>query len=75
MASRSSSSSKSGGSSGSKKPININPAHKGEFTRKAKAHGESVQEYASDVLKPGSKASRATKKQANFARNAKKFKH
>jgi hypothetical protein len=68
-------SSSSSGSSKSKYGIHINPAHKGEFTRKAKAHGESVQEYAAEVLKPGSKASAATKKQANFARNAKKFKH
>lgn len=62
-------------SSGNKSGIHINPAHKGEFTRKAKARGEGVQEYANEVLKPGSKASEATKKQANFARNAKKFKH
>jgi hypothetical protein len=65
----------SSGSKSSKSSIHINPAHKGEFTAKAKAHGESVQEYANEVLKPGSKASGATKKQANFARNAKKFKH
>jgi hypothetical protein len=58
-----------------KKGIHINPAHKGEFTAKAKKHGESVQEYAAEVLKPGYKAYPATKKQANFAKNAKKFKH
>ncbi|MGA2937292.1 MAG: hypothetical protein ABSF52_09370 [Syntrophobacteraceae bacterium] len=69
-ASKSSSSSKS-----SKSSIHINPAHKGEFTRKANAAGKSVQEYANEVLAPGSKASGSTKKQANFARNAKKFKH
>ena len=76
-ASKSSSASKGSSSSKSrgKDPIHINPAHKGEFTRKAKAAGKSVQEYASEVLAPGSKASTATKKQANFARNAKKFKH
>ena len=68
-------SSASSGSSKSKSGIHINPAHKGEFTAKAKAHGESVQQYANEVLKPGSKASGKTKKQANFARNAKKFKH
>jgi len=67
---RSNGSSKSKGSG-----IHINPGHKGEFTRKAKAHGESVQEYANEVLKPGRKASAATEKLANFARNAKKFKH
>jgi len=69
MASRSSSSRTSG-----KSGIHINPANKGKFTAKAKAHGESVQEYARDVLKPGSKASAKTKKQANFARNASKWK-
>lgn len=77
MASRSSggrSSSSSSGSSKSKSGIHINPAHKGEFTEKAKAHGESVQEYANDVLRPGSKASGKIKKQANFARNAKNWK-
>jgi hypothetical protein len=60
---------------GNKSGININPAHKGEFTAKAKAAGMGVQAYANKVLAPGSKASPATKKQANFARNAKKFKH
>ena len=39
--SRSSSSSKS-----SKSSIHINPAHKGEFTAKAKAAGKPVQEEA-----------------------------
>ena len=58
-----------------KDPIHINPAHKGEFTAKAKKAGMSVQEYAKKVLAPGSKASEETKKQANFARNARKFKH
>lgn len=57
------------------KPIKINPANKGKFTAKAKAAGMSVQGYATKVLAKGSKASPATKKQANFARNAKKFKH
>ena len=58
-----------------KSGIHINPAHKGEFTAKAKKAGMSVQAYAKKVLAPGSKASAATKKQANFARNAPKFKH
>ncbi len=57
----------------SKDPIHINPKHKGEFTEKAKKAGMSVQAYAAKVLAPGSKASAATKKQANFARNAKKW--
>jgi hypothetical protein len=59
------------GSSG----IHINPANKGKFTAKAEAMGMGVQEYASRVLKKGSKASPATRKQANFARNAKSWKH
>lgn len=63
----------SGSSKSSKSSIHINPAHKGEFTAKAKAAGKSVQEEAATVLKPGSKASAKTKKQANFARNAAKW--
>lgn len=55
--------------------IHINPAHKGDFTRKAKAAGMSVQAYAAKVLAPGSKASAATKKQANFAKQARKWNH
>jgi hypothetical protein len=55
--------------------IHIKESHKGLFTAKATAHGESVQEYAADVLKPGSGASPETKKQANFARNAAHFNH
>lgn len=54
--------------------IKINPAHKGQFTAKAKAKGKSVQGYAAQVLKKGSKASTATKRQANFARNAANWK-
>lgn len=55
------------------KPIKINPKHKGEFTAKAKKDGKSVQAEAAKDLKPGSKASAKTKKQANFARNAAKW--
>jgi hypothetical protein len=58
-----------------KSGIRIKPENKGKFTKKAKAHGEGVQEYASEVLSSKSKASPETKKQANFARNAAKFKH
>ena len=50
--------------------IKIKPANKGKFTAKAKANGRSVQAEAAADLKPGSKASGATRKQANFARNA-----
>lgn len=53
--------------------IHIKKANKGKFTAKAKAHGESVQQYARQVLAKGSKASPSTKKQANFARNAAKW--
>ena len=55
--------------------IHIKKSHEGLFTTKAKRAGMSVQAYAAKVLKKGSKASAATKKQANFARNARKFKH
>lgn len=53
--------------------IKINPKHKGEFTAKAKAAGMGVQPFAAKVM-ADPHASPATKKQANFARNAKKFK-
>lgn len=54
--------------------INIKPSHKGLFTAKAKAAGMSVQAYAAKVLADPN-ASGATKKQANFARNAAGFHH
>ena len=57
-----------------KAPIKINPANRGKFTAKAKASGMSVQQKAAQALKPGSKATAATKKQANFARNAASWK-
>lgn len=50
----------------------VPPSHKGLFTAEAKAHGEGVQEYASEVLAPGSKASTTTKRRAAFAKRAKK---
>ena len=55
--------------------IKINPKNKGKFTAKAKKAGKTVQQEAAAVLKPGSKASAKTKKQANFARNAAKWRH
>lgn len=58
-----------------KSGIHIKKANKGKFTAKAKRAGMSVQAYANKVLKKGSNASTTTKKQANFARNAKKFKY
>ena len=57
-----------------KSGIHINPANKGKFTAKAKAAGMGVQAYARKVL-ASKNASPATKKQANFARNAKKWSH
>lgn len=49
----------------------INPAHKGKFTAKAQSAGEGVQEYARKVLAaPEGRYDPATRKQANFARNA-----
>ena len=44
---------------------------KGAFTRKAKAADKSVGQYVKQVLKPGSKASAKTKKQAVLARTFK----
>jgi hypothetical protein len=44
---------------------------KGAFTKKAKAADKTVGQYASQVLKPGSKASAKTKKQAVLARTFK----
>ena len=56
--------------------ININPANKGKFTAKANSAGMGVQGYASKVLAaPKGAYPPATRKQANFAKNATKFKH
>jgi hypothetical protein len=65
---------RSSSSKSSKSSIHIKPENKGKFTADAKKHGESVQERAKEVLKPGSKASPKEKKRANFARNAAKWK-
>lgn len=46
---------------------------KGAFTAKSKKAGKSVQAYADQVLAEGSKASPKTKKQAQFAKNAKEI--
>lgn len=54
--------------------IAIDPANKGKFTAKANAAGEGVQEYARKVLSaPEGQYDPATRKQANFARNAAKW--
>lgn len=51
--------------------ISINPANKGKFTAKAKQAGMGVQAFASKVLSaPEGRYSPATRRQANFARNA-----
>lgn len=48
--------------------MNINPAHKGKFTAKAKAAGKGVQEYANQEAHAGG----VLGKEANFARMAKR---
>lgn len=45
----------------------------GAFTRKAKAAGMSVAAYAEKVLSPGSRADTLTKRQALFARTARRI--
>ena len=55
--------------------IHIKPSKEGTFTAAATKHGESVQGFASKVLKNKDNYSPAMVKKANFARNAKKFKH
>jgi hypothetical protein len=52
--------------------IHIKKSHEGLFTAKANAHGEGVQEYAAHAVHSGSTA---TRKQAQFAINARKWKH
>jgi len=59
----------------SKSGIHIKASHRGKFTAKAKAHGESVQQYVRAVLAKGSHASTTTKREAVFAANAKHFHH
>lgn len=55
--------------------IQINPKNKGKFTKKADAKGKSVQEFANEVMRNKEDYSTVTVKQANFAKNAKNFKH
>lgn len=50
--------------------IHINPAHKGDFTAKAKRHGMGVQQFASYVLSHKDKFPSSTVKQAVFAKNS-----
>ena len=54
--------------------IHIKEKNKGKFTESAKRAGKSVQEHATDVLNDPN-ATRLQKRRAQFAKNAKKFKH
>lgn len=56
-----------------KDSIYIKPSKRGTFTKAAKSHGMSVQEFASRVLANKDNYSTAMIKKANFARNAKKW--
>ena len=55
--------------------IEIDDNKKGTFTAAANKHGETVQGFASKVLKNKDNYSPAMVKKANFAKNAKKWKH
>lgn len=55
--------------------IYIKPSKRGTFTAAATKAGSGVQAYAAHVLANPTKFSPALRKKANFARNAKKFKH
>ena len=55
-------------------PIKIKEENKGKFTRSAKQAGKSVQEHARDVVN-NPNSTELQRKRAQFAINAKKFKH
>ena len=55
--------------------IHIDPSKKGTFTAAASKHGMGVQQFASRVLAHPENYSPAMRKKANFARNARKWKH
>lgn len=55
--------------------IHIKKKNRGKFTESSKRAGMGVQEYARHVLANKDKYSSTLVKRANFARNAKKFKH
>lgn len=58
-----------------KSKIKIKPSREGVFTAKARKAGMGVQAYARKVLSaPEGRYSSATRKQANFAKNAKRWK-
>lgn len=58
-----------------KSGIHIKASKEGTFTAAAKARGMTVQHFAAVVLANPGNYSTAMVKKANFARNAKKFKH
>jgi hypothetical protein len=55
--------------------INIKESHEGLFTRKAKRAGMTVPEFAAHVLSHKGDYDEETIKQANFARNSRKWNH
>ena len=55
--------------------INIKPSHEGLFSKAAKAHGMSVQQYAASILRNKDNHSATLIKRANFARNAAGWSH
>ena len=55
--------------------IHISPSKRGTFTAAATKHGKSVQAFASQVLAHKENYSPAMVRKANFARNARKWKH
>ena len=57
-----------------KSGIRIKKENRGKFTAQAKAAGMGVQAFARKVMKKGSKATAATRKRANFAIQANKWK-
>lgn len=57
-----------------KSGIHIKKKNRGKFTASAKRAGMGVQEYARKVLNDPN-ATPLQRRRANFARNAKKFKH
>jgi len=58
-----------------KSKIKIKPSREGVFTAKARKAGMGVQAYARKVLSaPEGRYSSATRRQANFAKNAKSWK-
>lgn len=55
--------------------IHIKEKNRGKFTKSAKEHNMGVQEFATHILNNKNKYSSTLVKRANFAHNAKKFKH